>query len=75
LLVYQGKIQTSGMEKAELTEAQLAAAIREHGIEDVLQVDVAMFEIDGNISVVSENYQKVSKRKRKGHRVLGGNTA
>lgn len=75
LLVYQGKIQASGMEKAELTEAQLAAAIREHGIEDVLQVDVAMFEIDGNISVVSENYQKVSKRKRKGHRVLGGNTA
>lgn len=75
LLVYQGKIQASGLKKADLTEAQLAASIREHGIDDVLQVDLAMFEIDGNISVVSENYQKVSKRKRKGHRVLGGNTA
>ncbi len=75
LLVYQGKIQASGLKKADLTETQLAASLREHGIDDVLQVDLAMFEIDGNISVVSENYQKVSKRKRKGHRVLGGNTA
>jgi len=74
-LVYQGKIQAAGLKKADLTEAQLAASLREHGIDDVLHVDLAMFEIDGNISVVSENYQKVSKRKRKGHRVLGGNTA
>jgi uncharacterized membrane protein YcaP (DUF421 family) len=75
LLVYQGRIQASGMKKADLTEAQLTASIREHGIEDIHQVDLAMFEIDGNISVISDNYQKVSKRKRKGHRVLGGNTA
>jgi uncharacterized membrane protein YcaP (DUF421 family) len=59
-----------GLKNADLTRAQLAAAIREHGIEDVAQVDLAMFEIDGNISVISENYQKVSKRKHKGHRVL-----
>jgi len=74
LLVYQGKIQAAGMKKADLTEDQLFASIREHGIEDVNLVDLAMFEIDGNISVISGNYQKVSKRLRKGHRVLGGNT-
>ncbi|MEY3645877.1 MAG: hypothetical protein RL127_585 [Bacteroidota bacterium] len=32
LLVYQGKIQAAGLKKADLTEAQLAASIREHGI-------------------------------------------
>lgn len=74
LLVYQGKIQAAGMKNADLTEDQLFASIREHGIEDVNLVDLAMFEIDGNISVISGNYQKVSKRLRKGHRVLGGNT-
>jgi uncharacterized membrane protein YcaP (DUF421 family) len=62
------------MKKADLTEDQLFASIREHGIDDVNLVDLAMFEIDGNISVISGNYQKVSKRLRKGHRVLGGNT-
>jgi uncharacterized membrane protein YcaP (DUF421 family) len=62
------------MKKADLTEDQLYASIREHGIEDLNLVDLAMFEIDGNISVISGNYQKVSKRLRKGHRVLGGNT-
>ena len=74
LLVYQGKIQAAGMKNADLTEDQLFASIREHGIEDLNLVDLAMFEIDGNISVVSGNYQKVSKRLRKGHRVLRGNT-
>jgi uncharacterized membrane protein YcaP (DUF421 family) len=63
------------MEKADLSQEQLFTAIREHGIEDVYQVDLAMFEVDGNISVISSNFQKVSKRKHKGHRVLGGNTA
>jgi uncharacterized membrane protein YcaP (DUF421 family) len=75
MLVYHGKVLTAGLKNADLTQAQLSAAIREHGIEDVAHVDLAMFEIDGNISVISDNYQKVSKRKQKGHRVLRGNTA
>jgi uncharacterized membrane protein YcaP (DUF421 family) len=75
MLVYKGKILAVGMEKADLSQEQLFTAIREHGIEDVYQVDLAMFEVDGNISVISSNFQKVSKRKHKGHRVLGGNTA
>jgi uncharacterized membrane protein YcaP (DUF421 family) len=75
MLVYKGKILAVGLENADLSKEQLFAAIREHGIDDVHQVDLAMFEIDGNISVISGNFQKVSKRKHKGHRVLGGNTA
>jgi uncharacterized membrane protein YcaP (DUF421 family) len=53
----------------------LYAAIREHGINSLEDVDLSVFEVDGNISVISENYHKISKRKRKGHKVLGGNTA
>lgn len=75
VLVYQGKIIANGLSKASLNEEQLNAAIREHGILKLEEVDLAVFEVDGNISVMSENYQKISKRKRKGHKVLGGNTA
>jgi uncharacterized membrane protein YcaP (DUF421 family) len=75
VLVYQGKIIVDGMKKSSLNEEQLNAAIREHGILKLEEVDLAVFEVDGNISVMSENYQKISKRKRKGHKVLGGNTA
>ena len=56
----------------------IVAAIRLFGKKEFAQlsvVDLAVFEVDGNISVISENYQKISKRKRKGHKVLGGNTA
>mgnify|MGYP000134297290 CR=1 FL=1 len=75
VLVYQGKLILDGLRKSTLTQEQLYAAIREHGIMELEEVDLAVFEVDGNISVMSENYQKISKRKRKGHKLLGGNTA
>ena len=61
--------------KASIDIEQLQAAIREHGVSDISEVNLAVLEIDGNISILSDNYQKKSKRKRKGHKVLGGNTA
>ncbi|MEK6546714.1 MAG: YetF domain-containing protein [Bacteroidota bacterium] len=70
VLVYQGKLIKGGLVKSSLSEEQLNAAIREHGIPKIEEVDLAVFEVDGNISVLSENYQKISKRKRKGHKVL-----
>ena len=75
VLVYQGKLIQEGLLKSTLSQEQLYAAIREHGIRELEEVDLAVFEVDGNISVMSENYQKISKRKRKGHKLLGGNTA
>lgn len=75
ILVYQGKVIKAGLLKSGLSIDQLDAAIREHGITSLEDVDLSVFEVDGNISVISENYQKISKRKRKGHKVLGGNTA
>ncbi|MEY3854254.1 MAG: hypothetical protein RIS68_268, partial [Bacteroidota bacterium] len=44
-----------------------------HGVEEIRDVDLAMFEVDGNISVISDNFKKTSRRRRKGHRVLGNN--
>ena len=58
-----------------ITLDQLESVIREHGVEEIRDVDLAMFEVDGNISVLSDNFKKSTKRKHKGHRVIGKNTA
>ena len=73
LLVYQGQLKAGGLEKAQITLEQLESVIREHGVEEVRDVDLAMFEVDGNISVISDNFKKTSRRRRKGHRILGNN--
>jgi len=71
VLVYEGKIISEGLRKSTLTQEQLYAAIREHGIMELEEVDLAVFEVDGNISVMSENYQKNRKENAKGISFLG----
>lgn len=75
LLIYQGALKNAGLKEANLTKEELEAAIREHGVEKMEDVNLAVFEVDGNISVLSENYQKISKRRHGGHRIIGKNTA
>ena len=41
---------------------ELEAAVREHGIESIEKVDLAMLEVDGNISVLSEDFKKKTRK-------------
>ena len=70
MLVYKGKILSAQMKKSKITEDELMEAIREHGIEKVDEVDLAVLEVDGNISVLSEKYQKSSVKRRKAHKII-----
>lgn len=72
-LVYNGKLMIDGLKKSEISIDELMVAIREHGVETIAEVDLAVFEVDGSISVLSENFKKTSKRRRKGHKILGKN--
>ena len=45
-------------------------AIREHGVETVDEVDLAIMEVDGSISVLSNQYQKQSVKRRKSSKVF-----
>ncbi len=72
-LVYDGKLMLEGLKKSEISIDELMVAIREHGVETFAEVDLAVFEVDGSISVLSENFKKSSKRRRKGHKILGKN--
>lgn len=59
-LVYKGKIQENNLAKAEISINELLAAIREHGVKDPSNVDIAMLEVDGSISVISNDFNNRS---------------
>ncbi len=72
LLIYKGEIQMLNCEKAEISLEELEAASREHGVKDIQHVDLAMLEVDGNISIISNDFKERSKIEfSKKHRFKG----
>ena len=70
MLVYHGKIIPSHLRMAGISEDEVMQAIREHGVASIREVDLAVIEVDGNISVLSNDFKKRSHRRRKAHKVL-----
>lgn len=64
LLIYRGKLNRKNMEKAMVTMEEMKEVIREHGVSEFEDVDLAVLEIDGNISVLSDDYAKQTMKKR-----------
>lgn len=58
MLIYKGKVNTENLRKAKLTQDELMEAVREHGVSNSSEVDLAVLEVDGNISVLSEDFNK-----------------
>ncbi len=74
LLIYKGIIQHEHLRQNAITEAELEAAVREHGVEDHTGVDLAMLEADGSISVISDDFRRRSQHAlphRRKHRLKG----
>ena len=60
LLIYKGVIQKHNLERAQISLEELEAAVREHGVLDIQKVDLGMLEADGNISIISNDFQDKS---------------
>jgi uncharacterized membrane protein YcaP (DUF421 family) len=52
LLILHGRVVTDHMHREGIDEEFLLAALREHGVSEIGDVDMAVLEIDGSISVV-----------------------
>ncbi len=68
ILIHDGKPDTRIMNRLGITRDELEEAMREHGVEAFKDVKLAMFEIDGNISIITGNEklkQTYYRRKRK----------
>jgi uncharacterized membrane protein YcaP (DUF421 family) len=74
MLVYKGKVIESHLKIAKITHEELMEAIREHGVGEVSEVDLAILEVDGNISVLSHEFAKKSSRHRKAHKIISKQT-
>jgi uncharacterized membrane protein YcaP (DUF421 family) len=70
MLIYKGKMIESHMKMAKITKEELMEAIREHGVETVKEVDLAIMEVDGSISVLSNQYHKLTVKRRKSSKVF-----
>ncbi|OWK75257.1 hypothetical protein CBW16_02380 [Flavobacteriaceae bacterium JJC] len=72
ILIRDGKLLRENLVKAEITIDELEESIREHGVETVEEVKLSVMEVDGNISVISENetdkqihYSRIKRRIKK----------
>jgi len=70
MLIYKGKILESHLKLVKMSVDELMEAVREHGVASVKEVDLAIMEVDGSISVLSEKYQKKTSKRKRAHKVI-----
>lgn len=65
LLVHDGEILDANLAREHVDVDEVLMALREHGLEDVRQVRLAVLETDGSISVVSAAGPEPERTKRR----------
>jgi len=70
MLVYKGNIKIENMHRTRITHEELMEAVREHGVDSITDVDLAILEVDGNISILSNDFHRKTNRKRKVHKAI-----
>jgi uncharacterized membrane protein YcaP (DUF421 family) len=70
ILVYQGEVRAVALAKAQFSMDELEAAVREHGVESIKKVNLAVLEVDGNVSVLSDDFKHQTSRRRRTHHAL-----
>ncbi len=74
LLIYKGKLNKANIQKSKITLDEIKEAIREHGVATIEEVDLAVLEMDGNISILSHEFKQQTSRKRKPRHPLFNST-
>jgi len=64
VLIYKGKVNEINLRKARISPDELLTAVREHGVENIADVDLSMLEVNGNISILSSNFTAKSEKNR-----------
>jgi uncharacterized membrane protein YcaP (DUF421 family) len=65
MLIYKGKLNIQNAARAKMTMDEIMEALREHGVDKIAKVDLAVLEVDGNFSVLSDEYRHRTVKKRK----------
>ena len=70
MLIYNGVLNEKNLKRARMSISELQEAVREHGVLEMKDVDLAVLEVDGNISILSDNYKDKSVKRRKSFKHL-----
>lgn len=72
ILIHEGKLNFKMLSHLGINDDELKEAMREHGIEHYKDVKLAIFEVDGNISVISGNktLKQTHYKRRKQHKII-----
>jgi uncharacterized membrane protein YcaP (DUF421 family) len=73
MLIYEGKYLESHLKKARITKEEIMEAVREHGVSTIEEVNLAIMEVDGSISVLSGKFQKKTTKKRRVRKNISNN--
>ena len=73
MLIFKGKVNIKNLDKAKISMDELIEAIREHGVSTIKDVDLAVFEVDGNISILSDQFKRKTTRRRKARKLISKN--
>ncbi len=65
MLIYHGRLERDNMIKAKVSLDETEEAVREHGVKSINEVDLAVLEMDGNISILSNEFKKKTSKKRR----------
>jgi uncharacterized membrane protein YcaP (DUF421 family) len=63
ILVVEGKVKDRNLRKMEISTDELLEAVHEHGVHSIRDVNLAILEVDGNISILSDDFKKRSVSK------------
>ncbi|HNB82377.1 MAG TPA: DUF421 domain-containing protein [Chitinophagaceae bacterium] len=71
VLIYDGTVQAHNLEATSISIEELEAAVREHGVLEIAQVTLAMLEVDGNISIISDAASRSLHQTKNKHKLKG----
>ncbi|TKC08316.1 DUF421 domain-containing protein [Pedobacter polaris] len=76
ILIHNGKLNFDKLSHLGISDEELKEAMREHGVEYYKDVKLAIFEVDGNISIITgeSNLKQTHFKRKKIHKTLGLNS-
>lgn len=74
VLIHNGNLDFKALGKLNITSDELKEAMREHGVEFFKDVKLAMYETDGNISIISgtSHLRQTHYKRKRVHKNLSG---
>jgi len=70
MLIYNGVLNERNLKRARMSKDEIQEAVREHGVSEIKDVDLAVLEVDGNISILSNDYKEKSVKRRRTYKHL-----